>query len=273
MNNYLSDKMLENYEGGILMRVSREMASKVFYALIKKRDNTKGNLTEIEWYSFLHTINVINEAIAEDITLVNGHPLSKFELMTDLQDLILPREVKHEISSADFNLVDYSIIEGETEISDYEYSLSVTPLEELMAKAKLKAVKEANKKEKKNQDEEIDLDEIALSMISDLEKGYVDVLNPDDFKLVQDALCNQVSKKNAAFTTIDKLTTNEKVRVLYSSVKDRAVFGADSFNENAKQGFRPIGMSKAMFPHKNFRFANFDTNEQFYTWFNNKIFG
>lgn len=250
------------------MRVSREMASKVFYALIKKRDNTKGNLTEIEWYSFLHTINVINDAIQNDEAMVGGHPFSKFEILSNLSDLILPKVVKHELTSAERNLVDYSLMAGETEIADGEYSLSTTPLKELEAKEIIKASKKLA--DKKKEDEE---DEVAATAVHNLQKGKVDVLSPDDFRLIQDALCNQVSKKDASYVKVDTLTTSEKLNVEYSTVKSRAVFGADCFNENTKQGFRPVGMNKEMFPYLNMRFANYDTNENFYTWFNNKIFG
>lgn len=241
------------------MKVSREIASKVFYALIKKRDNTKGNLTELEWFSFLHTINVINDAILDDCLSVDNVPLSKYYLLSDLEDLILPRVVKHELNSENNNLIDYSIAPGDHEIEESEYSLTARPAAELMAEAKT---------EEASQD---GIDEVKKS--KKVKLGKVEVLSPDDFRLIQDVLCQQVKKSAPSYVGIDTLVKSEKIQLQLSSVKTRIVFGNDTFNENEKEGFRPIGMNRAMFPYLNMRRAQGDTSEQFYTWFNNKIFG
>lgn len=244
------------------MRVSREIVARFYELLVAKRDNTKGVLTEVEFYSYFYTIVRIQRAINEGKAVLEGMLIDDFELADPFKDILLPKEVRYENSSFYDNLIDNSDLEGHTSIVAEEgeeailYSLVSDTYAYLCERQAM--LEAAGEKKKAVFGKEASL------------------LDPSKFSLVQEVIFKQATGKVPATTAISKLRTDEnmilKLSDVMSSTKMRASFKDEMFTEDKANGIRPIQLKGDLLPFVNTNYAQFSATENFVTWFNKQLF-
>lgn len=242
------------------MKISAEISSKLYRTLIKFRNNTKGKLTEVEFHSFLHTVNVINDAIFNEVTTVGAYNISNYRIADNFKDLILPREVKREAVNYFINVKDYGILEGHTEITDYTYSTKSDGKTQKEREIKYAEKLDEYEQAKSNGDESSPK-LIAKAPIGDA----VSLLSPTEFDEVQEIIFLQMGKE-AKLNAI-ALEEKRKPQTITSGLLGKLSFDGITKDDDITSGFRPIAVITSMFPDINLRYFVGDAVQNFETWF------
>ena len=242
------------------MKISAEISSKLYRTLIKFRNNTKGKLTEVEFNSFLHTVNVINDAIFNEVTSIGAYNISNYRIADNFKELILPREVKREAVNYFINVKDYGILEGHTEITDNTYSTKSdgTTQKEIEVKY-AERLDEYEQAKSKGDNDSSKL--IPRPPIGDA----VSLLSPTEFDEIQEIIFLQMGKE-AKLNSI-ALEEKRKTQTITSAIIGKLSFDGTTKDDDTTSGFRPIAVITSMFPDINLRYFVGDAVQNFETWF------
>ena len=86
------------------MIINAETSKNIFNKLTKMKEISKLNLDQGEMDNFFHTINIFN-TLDKDENVVGNYVLSKYKILKQLEDLVLPAEVTISNSIKQVNLL------------------------------------------------------------------------------------------------------------------------------------------------------------------------
>lgn len=240
-----------------MMKLSYETASKMAKILFKVRDTDRGGISEYEFMSFCHTINKINDRLAEQYHTVEGRDMSQYKLMSKFKELILPREIRRSKSKVYKNLKSNELLPGHTEIITHKCSLSNKGV---TLEQEIELVGDCKNTDKQAKD--------AAQHVKDRAE-FPRVMKPNEFKLFQDMLIKQCRLKDS--TDFVAIPTGEDTQDITLS----SDIGIYSFGNvcltNVEDGFRPIALKTEMFADVNFSEFSGDAEENFVDWFTSKL--
>lgn len=245
------------------MRVSYEIGQRFYAILVAKRDNTKGSLSEVEFYSWLYTIGRLQAALLTQQGVIEGMLVQDYEIASKLKNIFVPREVRYKNNTYYRNLICHEMAEGHTPIHyDGElqpgqvqpmFSVTATPLTELQTLAQ----------------ERIDA---GHQNVQQPVGRQARLMTPAEFKLVQEVIFKQATGKAGEFTGMSDIRKDSNMIKELSDVIDAANFNGNMFTEDRTNGIRPITLDANLLPFIDLDYAAFDAVENFVTWFNKQLF-
>ena len=250
------------------MKLSQNVGQGFYREYLRKRDNTKGQLTEVEFMSWLYTVQQICDELHAEGRAVGRYHISQYQLLAPFHALITPREVRISKSVIYINMKDNSYPEGAARIEDVEYS--VDPSEKTLAKlteeweAKCDRLTRINEAKDAKDKKKLNDEQLEASFPLAPKSAPVELLSPSQFKDVQDTMLRQVSTLKGSFQPIE--TSEEKQFVTFeSSMNNYSVAGKTITDEI--DGFRPIAIKSEMCQFVNMSQFCGTAEENFINWF------
>lgn len=242
------------------MRVSEELSKATYRIVEARRDNQKGVLPEWKYMSFMYTTDEIQSAINKQSPLVAGqYYTNDYEIADKLKKIFTPSVIKFSDTEYDLNVKDDQLPTGRTALKESKnvYSITNRPYDSLEEEYELK--KAANPE--------------SNGLVNPVGKT-LELLSPDDYKLVQETLFKQAGiNSNVQFTSLSDIRNYSNTHKTIEAVIDEACFGGKMFTADRTNGIRPIALKEAMFPFKDFTFCIYDAESMFLRWFEKQVFG
>lgn len=253
------------------MKISQEVGQGFYREYLRKRDNTKGRLTEVEFMSWLYTTQTIIDEVHLEGRSVGRYHIDQYQLLSTFMELITPREIRIAKSVMYLNMKDNSYPEGAKSIEDSEYAVDpdektlVQLIEEWEEKCdRITKKNEAKKDAKKKWDEK----ELEANLPPAPKSQPVRLLSPSEYKDVQETMLRQVSSLTGSFQNID--VSEEKQFVTFdTSMVNYSVAGKTLTEE--LDGFRPIAIKSEVCQMVNLSQFCGTAESNFINWFKNKL--
>lgn len=252
------------------MKISQEVGQGFYREYLRKRDNTKGRLTEVEFMSWLYTTQSITEEVHLEGRSIGRYHINQYQLLSTFMELITPREIRIAKSVMYLNMKDNSYPEGAKAIEDSEYAIDPDErtLVQLVKEWEEKCDRITKRNEAKDPKKRMDEKELEANLPPAPKSEPVRLLSPSEYKDVQETMLRQVSSLTGSFQAID--VSEEKQFVTFdTSMANYSVAGKTLTEE--LDGFRPIAIKSEVCQMVNLSQFCGTAEENFINWFKNKL--
>lgn len=239
------------------MRISNEQV-RIWYRIFMNKSlaNAKVEIKEVDFASFFFTINTMNELRKDGYVNIEGRPINKYKLADKFKDLLISKKIKYDNSSYFHDMMEFTLLEGHSEIESHRYNDGMKTLEEieaLIVQHNEEAAITAELNETKPK-------------VKAMPQGHaVRILDTDEFERVQKV----IEMRTGCKFTYNNITEAQECET-FSDVKNRVVIDGKLPVESTS-GVVPVILKKEMIAFIDGSLYNFDVEEQLEYWFRHVI--